>query len=174
MPLAATHVLLTIIIVDLFRDYVIKNKSKYFTLHTILIAGIAGLLPDVDVPLNWVLKFFGYDVTLLAHGGFTHTILIGLIFLVLGVILFKKGKHKWSTYSYVICFGLFFHIFLDYMLGGGGYNGPMLLWPISAQRYSFGFLHKLNEPNIFISLDAIILILWLWHEEVKHKIQDFI
>lgn len=49
MPLAVTHVLLTIIAVDLFRDYFLKNK-RYFTIHTVFIAGIAGLLPDMDLP----------------------------------------------------------------------------------------------------------------------------
>lgn len=58
MPLAVTHVLLTIILVDLFRDYIMKNHKKYLTLHTIMIAGIAGLLPDIDIPLFWLLNFF--------------------------------------------------------------------------------------------------------------------
>ena len=82
MPLAVTHVLLTIIVVDLFRDYVLKKKyKKYFTLHTILIAGIAGLLPDIDVPINMILNFFGYFPDLVLHGGLTHTPIFGLIFL---------------------------------------------------------------------------------------------
>jgi len=38
MPFAVTHVLSAIIFVDLFRDYIAKHK-KYFTLHTVFIAG---------------------------------------------------------------------------------------------------------------------------------------
>ena len=33
MPLAVTHVILTIVLVDLVRDYLMKNYKKYFTLH---------------------------------------------------------------------------------------------------------------------------------------------
>ncbi len=51
MPFAVTHVLLTIILVGLYRDYVTKHQ-KYFTLHTVFIAGFSGLLPDIDIPLN--------------------------------------------------------------------------------------------------------------------------
>ena len=47
MPFAATHVLLTIIVIDPYRDYICKNKSL-FSLHTVLIGGIAGLLPDIE------------------------------------------------------------------------------------------------------------------------------
>ena len=57
MPFAVTHVISSIILVDLYRDYVAKHK-KYFTLHTVFIAGLAGLLPDIDLPLNWLLNFF--------------------------------------------------------------------------------------------------------------------
>ena len=78
MPLAVTHVLLTIMIVDLYRDYVAKHK-KYFTLHTVFIAGFAGLLPDIDIPLNWVLNIFGAGII---HGTITHTPLFAFIFLI--------------------------------------------------------------------------------------------
>ena len=57
MPFAVTHVISSIILVDLYRDYV-ANHKKYFTLHTVFIAGLAGLLPDIDLPLNWLLNFF--------------------------------------------------------------------------------------------------------------------
>ena len=128
MPHAVTHVILTIIAVDLFRDYFTKHR-KYFTMHTLLIAGIAGLLPDIDHPLNWLL---GGSVELLQHGGMTHTPLFGLIFLIPALILWKKGKHKTAMYFFVACFGIMFHLFLDWLLGGGAHYGIMLFWPIST------------------------------------------
>ena len=79
MPLAVTHVIITIIIVDLYRDYVTKHK-KYFTLHTVFIAGLGGLLPDIDFPISHILNYFGYSAGLLYHGGITHTFFFGLIF----------------------------------------------------------------------------------------------
>ena len=173
MTLAVTHVLLAIILVDLYRDYFAKNK-KYFTLHTVLIAGIAGLLPDIDIPLNWLFSFFGYSSQLLAHGGITHTLLFALIFLIPGFIFFKKGKNKTAMVFFVITFGILIHLSLDYFLGGGQYEGIMWFWPLSATAYKLHLLSYFNLSNIPAALDAVILLAWLWHEEVKHKIINFI
>ena len=55
MPYAVTHILIALIVADVIRDYVVKNKKK-FTLHYVLIAGIAGLLPDADTIIYLVLN----------------------------------------------------------------------------------------------------------------------
>ena len=172
MPLAVTHVLLTIIIVDLFRDYILKNK-KYLTLHTIMIAGIAGLLPDIDILISWLLNSVGYAVKILQHGGLTHTIVFGLIFLIPALILLKKSKYKMAAYFFVVCFGILFHLLLDLVLGGSG-EGIMLFWPLSAQVYSINLLGRIGLTHVPAALNAAILLIWLWHEEIKHKIVDFI
>lgn len=172
MPNSVTHVLLAIILVDLFRDYYLKKKyKKYITIHTIFIAGVAALLPDIDVPINWVL---GNSVELLKHGWITHTLLFSLIFLIIGLILWRKKNEKFAIYSFVISFGIFLHIFLDFLLGGGRYEGVMWLWPLSTETFKIHLLSKLNLNNVPAALDAVILLIWLWHEEVKHKIKDYI
>jgi len=174
MPLAVTHILLTIIGVDLYRDYVTRHK-KYFPLYTLLIAGIAGLLPDLDIPIRMIAEFFNLTVpTLLQHGGITHTLIFGLIFLIPAFILWKQKKHKIAMIFFVITFGILFHLSLDYLLGGGAYEGVMWLWPLSVSTYKIHLLSGLGMADIPIALDAIILIGWLWHEEAKHKISDFI
>jgi len=168
MPFAVTHVLLTIILVDIYRDYVVKHK-KYFTLHTIFFAGVAGLLPDIDLILNLFLNFFGLSI---AHKTITHTPLFGLIFLIPGIMLWWKKKHKEALYFIVACFGILFHIALDYLFTGDGY-GIMFLYPFSAQMFDLNLLSGLSTTAI-AGIDAIILLVWLWHEEIKHKISDFI
>ena len=174
MPYAVTHVLLTIILVDLYRDYVTKHKA-YFTLHTILIAGIAGLLPDLDIPIRIIFRFFNWAIPpLLEHGGITHTAIFGLIFLIPAFILWKKEKHRTAMYFFVITFGILFHVFLDYFLGGGAGEGVMWLWPLSNVTYKLHLLQGIGLPNLAESLDAVILLGWLVHEEVKHKIKDFV
>jgi len=174
MPLAVTHVLLTIIAVDLYRDYFTKHK-KLFTLHTLFIAGLAGLLPDIDVILKMAGEFFNFNVPiLLQHGGITHTLIFGLIFLIPGFILWKQEKHKLAVIFFVISFGIYFHLFLDWLLGGGAYEGIMWLWPLSAVSYKVHLLSKLGLTDMPLALDALILLAWLWHEEIKHKISDFI
>ena len=169
MPQAVTHVLLTIILLDLYRDYFAKNK-KYFSLHTILIGGIAGLLPDIDIPLGWVLRYFGITIY---HGSFTHTPWFAMLFLIPAFIFLNRKDIKRAVLYFVITFGVSFHVFLDYLLGGGMHSGVMLLFPFSYKTYR---IHLLGSGSGVLpaALDAIILLLWLWHEEVKHKVKDFI
>lgn len=174
MPLAVTHVLLTIILVDLYRDYFSDHK-KYFTLHTILIAGVAGLLPDIDIPLGMLSQFFSFNIpALLQHGGITHIALFGLIFLIPAFILWKKEKYKIAMVFFVISFGISFHLFLDWFLGGGGAEGIMWFFPFSIHTSKLHLLNHLGVSGVPMALDAIILLGWLWHEDIKHKIIDYI
>ena len=174
MPLAVTHVLTSIISVDLYRDYVAKHK-KYFTLHTIFLAGLFGLLPDIDVVIRIIANFFKFSVhPLIQHGGITHTPFFAFLFLIPGFILWKKKKHKQAVYFYVATFAILLHIFLDYFIGGGGYEGIMWLFPFSTQSWKLHLLYAFDMKDIPMALDAIILLGWLWHEEIKHKISDFI
>ena len=169
MPFAVTHVLLAIIAVDLYRDYFAKHK-KYFTLHTVFIAGFAGLLPDIDIPLNWVLNLVGSE---LIHRTITHTPFFALIFLIPGLILWYHKKHKVGMYFFVTCFGILVHVFLDYFFTSDFVGGIMFFYPLSASVYSLNLFQNVG-PDLFAAIDAVILLLWLWHEEMKHKISDFI
>jgi len=173
MPFAVTHVLTSIISVDLYRDYVARHK-KYFTLHTIFIAGLAGLLPDIDILLNKFLSLFGAEIT---HRTFTHTPLFGLIFLIPAFIYWKLGKHKIGMYFFVTTFGILLHILLDFLLSPDASGGVMLFYPLSYVTYQIGILGSLSNwgtVNLYASMDAILLLLWLWHEEIRHKISDYI
>jgi membrane-bound metal-dependent hydrolase YbcI (DUF457 family) len=166
-------VILTIIAVDLYRDYITKHK-KYFTLLTILVAGIAGLLPDIDIPLSFVFSSLGIENgELLQHGGITHTPFFGLLFLIPFSIFWKMKKHRLAIIFAVIAFGVVFHSFLDLFIGGGHPEGVMALYPFSEQRFDMFLLLIYGFPAI-PALDAIILLAWLVHEERKHKIKDFI
>ena len=169
MPYAVTHVLAAIIAVDLYRDYFAKHK-KYFTLHTVFIAGFAGLLPDIDIPINWILNLLGAE---LLHRTITHTTLFGLIFLIPALILWFYKKHKVAMYFFVSAFGVFTHIILDYLFVVDNAGGIMFFYPFSTMQYGLNLLQNVS-PNLFAAMDAVILLLWLWHEEMKHKISDFI
>ncbi|MFH2028306.1 MAG: metal-dependent hydrolase, partial [Nanoarchaeota archaeon] len=157
MVLAVTHVLTTIILVDLYRDYITKHK-KYFSLHTVIIAGIAGLLPDIDVPINWILGFFGKSISIMLHGGITHTAFFGLIFLIPAFIYQRKKEHKMAAYFFVITFGVLLHVSLDYILGGGRYEGIMWFWPILTTSFKIHLLDKIGVHNIPAAIDAILLL----------------
>ena len=158
----------TIIALDLFRDHIIKNKRD-LPLHYVFIGGIAGLLPDIDVPLFWVLNnFLGFDVSFF-HRIFTHTFLFIFMFLIISLIYFDFNK-KASKIFAVITFGVAFHIFLDWLLVGG--VAPF--YPFSDATYGLNLVGRLNLPMAAEGLEAIVLLWWLWHEEKLHKISDFI
>ncbi len=74
MPYAVTHVILTIVIADLYRDYAAKKK---FPMIYVLIAGIAGLLPDLDIPALWAFNFvFGTNYNF--HRIYTHSLVYSI------------------------------------------------------------------------------------------------
>lgn len=159
MVFAVTHIILTIVLVDIFRHYLSKHKKKYlFPRWYLIVAGIGGLLPDIDIVVNWL-----YSNVI--HGDF-HLIWIGLIFFVLSGILWKKKKHgvDWGLFFLLLGIGWTFHLLLD--CSGGGYK---FFLPLS----SLNFCQEWIPPTYFPHIDAIILILWLVHEEWAKKIKDY-
>ncbi len=168
MPQAVVHVLFTIIAIDLFRDHFLKNK-QLLPLHYVFIGGIAGILPDIDIPLYWILnKFLGYNVPWF-HRVFTHTFLFVILFLSMSLIFYDLNK-KYSKIFAIVTFGVLFHIFLDWFFIGG--VAP--LYPFSDTVYSLNLLGRLDIPLVMEGLEAVVLLAWLWHEEKTHKISDFI
>lgn len=107
------------------------------------------------------------------HGGITHTPIFGLIFLLPAFYFLKKKKHKLSAYFFLISFGIIFHIFLDFILGGGLYEGVMFFWPLSTQLYKIHLLASTGIRDLPVIMDALILLFWLWHEEKNTKSATF-
>ena len=175
MAYAVTHVIVAIVLIDLYRDYIAKKK---FSTWFVLIGGIAGLLPDIDVPLQWMTTaFVGEAVTL--HRIITHSLVFVAVFLVIA-LFFHLQKHKKlnifnkevsyeniSLFFTVIAVGWFTHIALDCSVAGD-YN---LTW---FPGIPLGFCSHPFSGEALLGIDAIILILWLIHEEWARKIKDFI
>lgn len=168
MALAVTHVLIPIVVLSLFRFYY-KRLKKNITIHEVFAAGVAGLLPDIDVPIDLI---FGLEL----HRVFTHTFVVPIIIILIGFFLLRnpKGKTKgvhWQTLAFVAAFGWAFHIFLDMAVS----NGVPALWPLSSMTFGWNLLDSLEMSMTYLaSLDAVILLGWLWHEDAKHKIIDYI
>ena len=163
MALAVTHVILTIVILDFFRHYVFRKKK--FPRYLLVIGGIAGLLPDIDIPLSWLYNLFTSSSTDL-HGVFTHSLIFPLIFLVAAAILHYQKNMKWAKIYYVIAFGLFSHLVLDCLFGGY----KTFFWPFNL---NYNFCSDWGLTHYRTSIDAIILIVWLLHEEIHNKINDY-
>ena len=169
MPYAVTHVILTIIIADMYRDYVAKKK---FSMWYVLIAGIAGLLPDADIPLS-----FGTSYNF--HRLFTHSMLWFILIFLAGLAFFMIKKQEYKVFRWIVpknaivmffmavAFGWFMHILLDCSISADGYLNIIPTVPLWFCPAPF-------PGDVAAGIDAIILILWLVHEQWRHEIKDYI
>jgi membrane-bound metal-dependent hydrolase YbcI (DUF457 family) len=179
MPQAISHVVIPIIVMSFIRDYYIKKRDRSkFPLHYVLIAGLAGLIPDIDVAVYWILYYFGYSFDEV-HRTFSHTIFLPLIFFCLFIVFKnakvknKKSKFNPSMVFLMISIGILFHLILDSTLGGS----VRPLYPFF--NFSIGLnLPKMLPPPFGYAalpvLEAFLLVFWISYLEYKHKISDFI
>lgn len=161
MPFAATHVIISIVIVDLYRDYISKKK---FPTYYVLLAGIAGLLPDIDIPIGWVYNML-YGTSISFHGGLSHIVLFPAAFACLA-LLFRK--RPFGLVFSILSFGWLLHITMDCVV-----TLRYPLWPFG----SFACPALVPETaflTVLPAVDAIVLMAWLIHEEWRHKIRDYI
>ncbi|HIH42152.1 TPA: metal-dependent hydrolase [Candidatus Woesearchaeota archaeon] len=170
MANAIAHIIIPLIFFEAIRHYL--SDEKQFPRYIVLVGGIAGLLPDIDIPLSWLASFIlGREINF--HGYFTHTILFALVFFFLFVVYYfirrskisKNINHSHAPLIFlVISIGIMFHLVLDCSFGGYSF-----FWPFSDANYCLALIpHELAVP-----LDAIMLVVWLVHEEVKHKIKAY-
>jgi membrane-bound metal-dependent hydrolase YbcI (DUF457 family) len=180
MPQAAAHILVPLILMSLIRDYWIRRKGKKsFPLHYVLIAGIAGIIPDLDVLAYWVLYFFDFTIQQV-HRTFMHSMFLVIIFLILAIVTSHRnipqlGRHKLklSVIFWMIAFGTAVHLILDALLAG--YIMPF--YPFSEFAVGlnlFGYLPLSLEAIAAPCLDAGLIVFYLIYLEIKHKISDFI
>jgi len=175
MPYAVTHVLTPIVLVDLFRNYWYSAKKK-FHLHYVLIAGLAGLLPDVDIALVWLMKLITEVSVADVHRTITHSLFFPSIFLILGLLAIGKNvtiykdKLRLDWVFYMIAVGTFIHLVLDFVLSGS----IRPLYPLYDFKIGLNLIRGNLEGTLFPGIDAILLFVWLVHLELKHKISDYI
>ncbi|MBU0957524.1 MAG: metal-dependent hydrolase [Nanoarchaeota archaeon] len=178
MTQAATHLIVTLVLAQLIRDYWLDKKDKKkFPLYYVLLAGLAGLLPDLDVLVVWIAQASEYTII---HRTFSHTLFLPLIFIFLGMISTNwKGRKfigrnfKWNYVFYILAFGVFVHLLLD-----GIFSGVIMpLYPLLRYEVGLNLMGMMPETigKVFIPvLDAAVLTLWIIYLEFKHKISSFI
>ncbi len=178
MPYAVTHILIVIILLELYRDYFVKNKQA-FPLHYVLVGGLAGILPDLDIAVFYTLSFFGYTIGEV-HRTFSHNLFAPLAFVIIAIPFWKfknKGlgeRHlKLRNIFLVIAFGIFMHLVLDALISGS----IMPFYPFSTYSIGLnvlGYAPSAWHSTIEYSLDAAFLVLWLIRIELRHKISSFL
>jgi len=166
MPFAVAHIIIPIIILNLIRDKV-KGFKRKITLHEILIAGIFGILPDIDLIFDIIFNSIGSDLHI--HRMFTHNLVFPAI-VAAATLLIKHKKTRMVLYAASL--GLASHVILDFIIVGFVYP----LYPITDFGIGLNIigLFTFSAYQILAGLDAIILLVWIIHEEKKKKIKDFI
>ena len=175
MPLAVTHILVPIILIELFRDFVIKKKGVITNKH-VLLAGLAGLFPDVDIPIGYFL-LGGVNI----HRLYSHNIWIPILFLSIAMYFHFVKKNKISMYFVMIAFGFTVHIALDAALGGyirpffpfSNYKFGLDLIPRIVGAFAPSLTHKDFMTLVMSSLDAALLFSWLIYLQLTKKIKDY-
>ena len=172
MPFAVTHVLVPIIILDTLRDRFEIIKNFKLTNRFIFLSGIAGLLPDLDLPLFSILDLFGIKIASnIGHRIFFHNIWIPISFFGFFLVYYALKRIKAAKVFLILTFGFSIHLILDGMIVGS----IMPLFPLSTTEVGLDLVRLLpiSRATTMVSLDAILLLLWLWHEEIGHKIKDY-
>lgn len=168
MPFAVTHVIIAIVLIDLFRKFVLKKKN--FPLYLVLIGGIAGLLPDIDILIYWFLQSFTSIELTEVHRVFTHTLFIPVIFLILALIVWKFWP-KISHVFFVLSAGWTIHLVIDVLLM---YRVPAF-YPLFSGDFGLALIpNNFLGGTFFYGLDAIILVLWLVYEWKMKNFKDYI
>ncbi|RME54440.1 metal-dependent hydrolase [Candidatus Woesearchaeota archaeon] len=163
MPYAVTHIIIPMLIVAIYRDYFAKHKfSKFY----VVIAGIAGLLPDIDIILYWIINLFKYTPINMVHRWIFHTVFLPMIFFIIALAIPKK-----RMLFFMIGFGASMHLLLDYLFSG--YIRPF--YPFLLKQYGLNLFGGTEMGNsILLGMDAILLTLWLWWEYKRKRIKDFV
>ena len=176
MPQAVTHILLPILLIALWRDI----YKKRFSLHYILIAGLGGVIPDIDIIIFWLTQNAALSFQTIQ----THIILTPLVFLIL-FFSFKNanlkaricniGRHKLklSIIFLMLATGVIIHLMLDAIFG----EPIMLLFPFSAAVFGINLTSYIPESLQELAmptLDGLLLVIWIAYLELRHKISDFI
>lgn len=179
MPYATTHILAAIILIELFRNYVVRNNKK-FPRYYILIAAIGAVIPDLDIAVYYITYFFGFTFEQV-HRMFSHTIFIPLILFVVGVFIYKLriknkefGKRHLTLHTtfFILAAGTLLHLILDFIVAGS----IKPIYPFSDYSLGLNLVDLFPQSwNIIIlpTLDVILLSFWLLWLEFKLKISNY-
>ena len=180
MPYAVAHFLIPVILLELFRDFFIKDK-KSFPIYYIVIGGIAGLIPDLDIAIFYLLSFTNFSFNFFdVHRVFLHNLFLPLLFILLALIFYNfksetlGNRHlKLKNIFLILAFGTFVHLLLDFLVWGQ----ILPFYPINY--YSIGLnLYEIFpiswQGSIIQTVDAILLVLWISYLAITHKVRELL
>ncbi len=163
MPFAVTHILVPMILVDFARDRIFKIKKEILPNKYILLSGLAGLIPDIDM-LSVLLGMPNL------HGTITHSIIFPVSFLIVFLASYLLKKETVYKISLMLFIGFSLHIFLDATFS----DNITIFFPFYFNQYGLNLIGSLGSwYTFYAAIDAMLLFLWLIHEELEQKISDY-
>ena len=173
MAFPVSHIIVPMILADLYRRYIAKKKFSYYW---ILLAGFAGLMPDFDLFVGAAMKYSPLNI-LDWHRSWSHSVFIVLGLLILGLIVYayhrcfiKNNKKTQANLRFarilrnvyfavfIITFGIATHILFDIINGHSLYFFPFG-WSGPSINYCYG------SDDVCATWDGIFLIVFLITQE---------
>jgi membrane-bound metal-dependent hydrolase YbcI (DUF457 family) len=179
VPLAVTHILSAIILVELFRDFIVKDNKK-FPRYYILIAAIGGILPDFDYAFVYLLSSLNISFNQI-HQTYSHTIFVPIFLSLVALAIYYTGtkskllgKHhiKLTTAFVILSLGSLLHILLDVTF----YEKIRIFYPLSEYYVGLNLVGLVPEKLRSLTLpvlDGILLMCWILWMEFRLKISNY-
>jgi len=195
MPYSATHILVPIIFLELLRDDWPK-ASRFFSRKYTFLIGVAGALPDIDLHIYPIVEFLGksFPITYLGHRIIFHNLWIPFGFLLFFFLFYYVIPHlnlrlknlkrrkklmvrfkKFGKVFLILFIGWTIHLILDAVLTGQ----VMPFYPLNTYIVDYDLIGRIEnatgvtKQTILVSMDALLLFFWLWHEETHRYIKDY-
>lgn len=153
MTYSFTHFAFAMFLILLFRNF--SKDKKNFPKHFLLIGLVGALLPDLDIIIYFIFSKFGfqfYDI----HRTFSHSLIIPVIFLLIGILSIKKNKLL-SNIFLILSIAVFSHLVLDILIAGK----IELFYPFSKTGIGLNLILLLPEKFydfVFPIIDTIVLV----------------
>jgi len=105
------------------------------------------------------------------HRTITHSLFIPLALTITAIAAWKLNRKELSKIIIMITFGYASHLVLDFLL----IESIMPFYPLSTEKFGLNIIKGDDfGTTLMLALDTVILLAWLIHEQIKHRITDYI
>jgi len=164
MPFAIAHFLATAAVMKL-TGLLRLDRGRFLSARELFLCAFIGLLPDVDFLIQFVC-WNVLGIRFWPHRIFTHNMIIPIVLLVIGLLLNRKDVNPYASKVFFlasVAWGV--HVLMDFAL-----MGPVRLFaPFTWTKFGFDICTLSGAQNLFIGLDAFLLVAWLGLRFIKHR-----
>lgn len=162
MPFAIAHFLTTSVVMKLARLRL--DNTRFLSSRELFLCAFLGLLPDIDM-LVQLATWNILGIPFWPHRVFTHSIFVPIVLLIIGLLMYRYILNQYAAKLFFLASLAFaVHILLDL-----AFMGPVwLLAPLSWQAFGLNVCTNSAYAELFIGVDAILLVGWLFLRWVRN------